>query len=246
MIFCFTGTGNSLFAAKRLQEGDEKIISIAEAIKKEEYEYEIEEGENVGIVFPVYFYTVPTIVEEFLEKVEIKNAEYIYAVITCGGGISQAGVVLKKQMEKRGYILRNVKPLLMPDNAMLYYQIPTAKEGEERLKKAERKLEEIKGEIKRREQKKIGRSAVVSKIAGKAYRLAGKTKKFYADEKCVGCGKCEKICPEGVIKIKEGKPVWIKKECTKCSACINRCPKLAIQYGKRTAKRNRYVNPEIK
>ncbi|MGI5933052.1 MAG: 4Fe-4S dicluster domain-containing protein, partial [Eubacterium sp.] len=33
--------------------------------------------------------------------------------------------------------------------------------------------------------------------------------------------------------------------CTKCSACINRCPVQAIQYGKRTKKRPRYVHPDM-
>ena len=32
----------------------------------------------------------------------------------------------------------------------------------------------------------------------------------------------------------------------KCNGCINRCPVSAIQYGKKTASRGRYVNPVLK
>lgn len=34
MVFYFTGTGNSLFAAKRLLFEGEKLINIADAMKK--------------------------------------------------------------------------------------------------------------------------------------------------------------------------------------------------------------------
>lgn len=51
--------------------------------------------ESVGFVFPVYFYTVPSIVMEFVAKLKLGDVKYVYAVITCGG-ISQTGAVLKK------------------------------------------------------------------------------------------------------------------------------------------------------
>lgn len=245
MIFYFTGTGNSLFAAKRLLAEGEKLINIAEAIKKNEYDYNVENGENVGFVFPVYFYTVPSIIKEFVSKLNVNGVEYTYAVITCGGGISQAGSVLKKMLEKQGLTLNYVTPLLMPDNSMLFYQIPSVEEGRDRLLKAEKRLCDIKEIIKSRTECKISTTTIVSNIIGLGYKLCNKTAKFYADEKCIGCGMCQNICPLEVITLNEGKPQWTKDTCTKCSACINRCTKGAIQYGKRTKKRNRYANPEI-
>ena len=50
MIFYFTGTGNSLFAAKRLLNAEESLINIADAIKNNQYEYNIADEENVGFV----------------------------------------------------------------------------------------------------------------------------------------------------------------------------------------------------
>ncbi len=244
MIFYFTGTGNSLFAAKRILAEDEKLINIAEAMKNNQYEYKVAEGENVGFVFPVYFYTIPEIIKEFASKLKLEGEEYVYAIITCGGGISQAGAVFKKALGKSNIYLNFVTALLMPDNSMLFYQIPTIEEGKERLNDAENKLVQIKEIIKRRENKKIGNSTILSGIVGAGYKLCRKTAKFYADEKCVGCGLCAAHCPQAVIEMQDGKPHWIKPNCQKCSACICRCPKLAIQYGKATKKRNRYVNPE--
>ena len=58
MIFYFTGTGNSLYAAQKLADGGEEIVSIVEALRSKTFHYTLKEGEKLGFVFPVYFYTV--------------------------------------------------------------------------------------------------------------------------------------------------------------------------------------------
>ena len=45
------------------------------------------------------------------------------------------------------------------------------------------------------------------------------------------------------ITLTDGRPVW-GGNCTHCMACISRCPKHAIEYGKGTERRRRYVCPE--
>lgn len=55
MIFYFTGTGNSLYAAKEL---DENIISIPQIIKEEKLEFS---ADSIGIVCPVYGPEMPGI-----------------------------------------------------------------------------------------------------------------------------------------------------------------------------------------
>ena len=60
---------------------------------------------------------------------------------------------------------------------------------------------------------------------------------------CISCGLCEKICTSGCIEMAAGIPVWTQDKCNMCLACLNRCPATAIQYGKKTEKRGRYVHP---
>jgi len=47
------------------------------------------------------------------------------------------------------------------------------------------------------------------------------------------------------IKMEDRRPVW-QHNCERCLACIHWCPCEAIEYGKKTVKRRRYHNPNIK
>ncbi|WP_019680474.1 EFR1 family ferrodoxin [Ruminococcus flavefaciens] len=245
MIFYFTGTGNSLWAAKQLVKEDERLISIADARKKREYKYSVSDKENVGFVFPVYCYTLSDTVFDFVSKIQLTNAEYVYAVITCGGGIGGAGGFLKSELAQRGITLNAVFELLMPDNTVFYYKVTGKAEAEKRINNAEEKLKKIISIIERHGKREIG-SGTLSKPMRKLYHIMNATKRFRVNDNCIGCGMCEKICPDSAVKLRDKKPVWIKSHCTKCSACINRCPKQAIQYGKGTEKRERYINPRLK
>lgn len=42
--------------------------------------------------------------------------------------------------------------------------------------------------------------------------------------KCLGCGSCEKVCPNGAINMQEGIPVINREVCTLCGKCVNYCP----------------------
>ncbi len=46
------------------------------------------------------------------------------------------------------------------------------------------------------------------------------------ESKCIGCGKCQKICPLLAIS-KDNKPML---NCTKCGKCVDQCPTGAMQF----------------
>lgn len=245
MIFYFTGTGNSKNVANRLIKKGERLVNIVDCLKNNEYKFELKNDEALGFIFPVYFYNVPKIVRDFIEKLEVKNTSYVYSIITCGGGIMQSGNVLYKELSKRNIKLNYVKELLMPDNAMIYYAIDSQDKNNELLKSSYQKLELIKKEIEDRKESKF-KGTLISDLVGSMYNTSLSTKKFYVEkDKCVSCGLCEINCPVEAIKLINGKAIWMKKECIKCLACINKCPRQAIQYGKFTKKRYRYQNPNV-
>ncbi len=246
MIFYFTGTGNSLFAAKTLAHEGEEVISMIEAVRSKAFHYTLKDNKPLGFVFPVYFYTVSDPVLELVRNLTVENASLVYAVIPCGASIGAAGGFLKSELKKRGLELQRVDALVVPDGALIFYDIDAPEKMENQLDMATKELASIKQAIERRESKRITGSPALGKVGLAAYHACMSTKPFHADEKCVGCGKCASICPSGAISMVDGRPAWTKKKCLKCCGCINRCPVSAIQYGKKTASRGRYVNPVLK
>jgi NAD-dependent dihydropyrimidine dehydrogenase PreA subunit len=50
------------------------------------------------------------------------------------------------------------------------------------------------------------------------------------EEKCIGCGECEIVCPHGVFILDNKKAAVIDKDgCMECGACALNCPVSAIE-----------------
>ncbi|MBR4016001.1 MAG: EFR1 family ferrodoxin [Anaerotignum sp.] len=251
MIYYFSGTGNSFAAAKTLAQGlGEPLADIAIAVAEQNYTCTLKKGEKLGIVFPVYLSMPPKIVTDFIKKLKVTfpDEPYIFAVATCGGSAGKSIDILETALEHNGLSLDSGFSLVMPDNCIPYFEPDSPEVQENKLKKAEETLHLILRAIRleRRDFFRVKRGKY-SNIVPKAVNslLCGfvmKTKPFYVTEDCISCGLCEKICNSGCITMAAGRPVWMEEHCSLCLACLNRCPKAAIQYGKKTKKRQRYVH----
>lgn len=250
MIYYFTGTGNSLAAADffSLRLGEEQR-DMAEALKKKELSCTIGENETLGLVFPVYYWGLPTVVVNFLSKLKLSGrTPYLWAVITCGSGIGAADKQLEAVAGRAGMYVNAVFSLVMPDNFVPMFRAPGEEKVREILEKADGRMEEILTAIQNREtgEESGMKELMLSASMQALYRNGRKTGKFSVDEVCVGCGLCAEICPVSAIRMEEGRPVWKKAQCSLCMGCLNRCPKEAIQYGKRSRKNGRYLHPALR
>lgn len=249
MIFWFSGSGNSRYAAETLaaRTGDAAgcMTNFANCLPL------LKNGENLGFVFPVYFYRVPAFVAEFMRSVKVScpPETYVFAVITCGGSIGDAGERFRALLKQNGVPLTALFAVKMPDNYIPVYAPPSPEKQALCLARADAALFQIAEKIQNREKYNEKRlrghfARALTAVAAPLYEPARRTSGFSVDDGCVGCGLCAQICPERAIEIQNGRPVWVKDKCSLCLGCLHRCPKEAIQKGKRTKGRRRYVHPE--
>ncbi len=240
MIYYFSGTGNSKHAAEVIaaSTGD-TALNIVDAIKTNTFGSDSDE--LTGFVFPVYFWGLPEIIKRFASMPEVRKSlgKYVFFVITCGADTGTADKMLSKKLGRNADYSFSLK---MPDNYVVLYDPCEKEKAQKYLRHADKELSEICEDINARIKARKGSNsgALKSVVVPLFYNAFRKTKKFFADDNCISCGICEKNCPDEVIKIENGKPVWTKSSCQHCTACINLCPKEAIQFGKKTASRGRY------
>jgi flavodoxin len=123
MIFYFTGTGNSLYAAQHLShELDEPLISIAAVLNSgKPLEFGLSPDERVGFVYPVYAWQPPYMVIDFVKAIKLKNyrLNYLFSVSTCGDEEGYTTRVFNKSLRSKGLKLNSAFSLVMPNNYML-------------------------------------------------------------------------------------------------------------------------------
>lgn len=251
MIFYFTGTGNSLYAAHSIGEAQgERLISISAELdrKQPEYSYEWKDDELLGFVFPIYAWGPPAMVLEFISKIRVEGNPYVFSLSTCGDEEGNSPAFLQKALNQKGLTLNSSFSLRMPNNYIVGFDVDPKDLEKKKLKEAEARLQEINGIIKRREDAHQNLPGsfprLKSSVANSLFnRFALDPKRFYADDSCISCGLCEKVCPVHTITVSK-KPAW-GKSCTQCLACIHRCPVGAIQMGKGTTAKGRYLHSDL-
>lgn len=236
MIFYFSGTGNSAWAARQLAHltGDE-VYDITTFTTPPD----VQNVEQIGFVFPIYAWGAPEPMMMFARKLK-KSGAFTFGVCTCGG---EAGLAMKIFSES--YPLDSSYSLVMPNNYIVGMDAEPDVEIENKITAARKEIQNISQEILRREKRyrvKEGRLAgVKSRIANLGFnKFARSAKPFFVQEQCDGCGLCVSHCPASAISLRDGKPLW-NARCYQCMCCINLCPQQAIQYGKSTAGRRRYM-----
>lgn len=248
LLYFYTGTGNSLWAARQLAGflEDTQLIPLA-ACAPEDVSSAVD---RIGLIFPVHIWGVPPPVIQFLERLNVRPESYVFAVAVNAGQVAATLIQLQKILEKKHLLLSSGFSLELPSNYIVWRGAISQAKQQKKFAAAQRKIESISAVILRREKRPpekgtFWQNPFFSWAYRKSFPHIGKMDKaFLSDEKCNGCGICVKICPAKNIEIAEGKPIW-RHRCEQCFACIQWCPEEAIQYGKGTSGKKRYHHPDI-
>ncbi len=157
-IYTFTGTGNSLAAARDIAAlTGASLISIPSVMHLDSIS---SQADSIGIVFPCYLaqlYGLPLIVDRFVKKLENLESKYLFAVCTYGGfGPVNALPTLKnlcRLIRTRGGRLHGEFSVRLPLNNLDYDHIPVplSRDHDLMLKKGESKIKALSQRIVRRQ-----------------------------------------------------------------------------------------------
>ena len=253
-IYYFSGTGNTLSAAKQVAAklgNDVELLPIASLPRGCEVDFG--NVETVGIFHPVYCFGVPALVQNFLERLKVlpKGAPqpYIYSLCTSSGLLGSAHLIMEQTLRKQGYKLNAYYHIPMVSNYIPRAKAPNPRRLERILQRAEKKIDAAAEKILEKKSRKpihVFPLDMFGEIAGKraVSFMSDYDKYFWLNENCDGCELCEKICPASNIIIMNNLPTW-RGHCEQCMACLQWCPKEAIQFRQITEKRARYHHPAI-
>jgi len=251
-IYYFSGTGNTLAAAKRVAEllGDTELISIAGLQRGEDVE--LKDADTIGIFHPVYCFGVPTLVLKFLERIKkpVGAQPYVYSFCTSGGMLGSAHLIMEQKLYKQGVKLDAYFHVQMPSNYIPLASAPSEHKIAKILAKAEKRIsDDVKLIAAHKSHKPVHLFPLdmIGELVGKSAvsYMSDYDKYFWLTEACNGCELCEKICPSSNIIVMNGMPTW-RGHCEQCLACLQWCPKQAIQFKQVTMNRARYHHPDIK
>ena len=253
MIFYFSGTGNTRWAAERLSEvTGERLFFIPEEVKKGVNDYQLQEGERLGFCFPVHGWQPPRIVRRFIRQstFHLSPSTFVYALVTCGDSIGRTMEILNKELAPKGLQAQSLFSLVMPESyvCLPFMYTDSPEREKEKITKATDNLEHYATMIVERKRGEVHTVRGVtpwtfSHVIGAYFNARMiSDKKFTVDnDLCIHCGRCQKACPTGDILMTNGLPTWQHDgSCTNCLACYHHCPQHAINYGKITLQRGQY------
>lgn len=248
MIVYFTGTGNSRYCARLLADrlGDECVDSFH--FIRDGIAADLISGKPWVFVAPTYGWRLPRVFSNFIRAGSFRGSGDAYFVMTCGSGIGSASSGNAALCREKGLLCRGTLEVVMPENYIALFHAPREAEARKIIAAARPTLEGGIDCIREGRDLPIHRAGMADKLRSGIvnemfYRFCVKAGPFTVSDACVGCGKCERACPLGNIRLKDGRPAWGGR-CTHCMACICGCSAGAIEYGRASRGKPRYQCPE--
>lgn len=236
IFYVFSGSGNTDKACCELRKKLERGGAECEyrRFRKGERFPLPQEGDAVVLGYPVHAFNAPEPVTEFVKKLPDGNKNRAYLITTSGEPLTLNDCAFRKVgkiLGNSGYDVRGEYRFVMPYNIIFRHSDGMAS----RLWKVAvtgiaRAAEEILTGMTRMTEIGLGKKAVSAVFGIEHLAMPFIGRGFRVTDECVGCGKCEKICPQANITIKDGKAEF-GKNCVGCMGCAFSCPKDAVRTG---------------
>jgi len=232
-IYYFSGTGNTLLAAREMKKTfEEKGLNCALHRIETSDPQKIDLTHAIGLAFPIAAFTTYPLVLDFIYRMPEAKGTKAFALSTMGGLSLCAMGPLKRILKQKGYLPIGAKQVIMPSNLWA------------------KKYDETKVQKTIDKGQRTTRKFALDLISGKARWVRFplipdllfplfRSKRVWQStpdyvkvnaEKCTKCAQCVEMCPVGAIQINEA--LVISNACQWCMRCISYCPEKALYYGK--------------
>lgn len=258
-IFYFSGTGNTWYASKKLenyfiQSGvDAKSYSV-DTLNERESNNIVSKSDLVVLGYPIYASNIPAPMVKFIQGLK-DHPDKMSAIFCTQMMFSGDGArVCDSLIQKKGFKTKWAIHINMPNNLNCgsFSFLPITND--------EKKLSKMRDKIDKRIKKfsnyiindvefKQGFSSA-SQLMAKVQRPDDKAEvnSYWKNsmsidkDSCVKCGKCAKLCPMGNI-LKDENGYYTNGNCCGCLRCHNFCPLKAIKFNGKKSEKDCYRGP---
>lgn len=252
MIYVFSGTGNTLHIAEELAKALTTHVHVFTPweLRNPASAKLITYDKLIVWMFPTYSWGVPPVVRAIIRAAEFTfdpHATHI-AVTSCGDDVGQLAKMWRSDMRARDLNTGAVFSVEMPNTYVMMkgFDTDSTEAADKKLRDSHSRINFIAEQIINGHTEPKDDNVTVGKYAwlktNVIYpwftRFKMSPKGFEVrTEACIGCGKCEQVCPMTNIYLDNfHNPVWGDK-CAFCTACYHVCPKHAIEWHNATNKK---------
>ena len=243
LIIYFSGTGTTRLAAEyissKITNIDFDVYDMSSAKMPNLENYTI-----VGFATFAQMFYPPKFVEAFIKEIKIKEKKYAFVFNTYGSINGNTLFGLENLVKAAGFTLIGAYALHTPESSpkMIIKGITSEdspNEGE--LEEFDNFIKEFDGNIKKiLEGKTVNEISLKKHIPTMLLRDLLRSNKYLFEryikigeknikkDKCIHCGRCEKVCPYHAISMEGKFPKFEEARCDSCFICYNLCPSQAI------------------
>lgn len=249
MILYFSGTGNTEYLAKAMAKDlDDELIDLFPLIKNGE-KITFDSKKPLIILGPTYSWRMPKFMMDYLRTASFTGNKDVYFLLNYGSSFGNADKYLKADAREMGLNYRGLYGIQMPENYLMLFDLDSDDFNKKLIEEAIPQVKEAADIIKNDRNFPNTYASLLDKALSALvnpvfYKFILGDKKFYYTDKCIECGICEKSCVLNNISCAGGPPSW-KGNCTHCQSCLSKCPKSAIEYGKKTLGKKRYLLKDL-